>query len=300
MALSSYAATAVASLLVAASGPAPYNESVAATDIWLNQAVGCPHDAIQSWTCGPACTAAPTTARLIAVNDSKHTFALTARTSAEECIVVFRGSKDIDNVLEDLDFFPHPLPECGSGCKVHSGFYGSWKSLEPQVRDHLAQLGCGNSSLSIIGHSLGAAMAALAAFEFAAADATAPWRALRRLYTYGQPRTGNAAFATAFTARLQKLKLPHYRVVDYKDAVPHVPYKNMFGEGWVHTGPEVYYHATRRGAYAICARANDTACSAQWNLFQTLSHTCDHCSYLGMNPCDCGKSKPACEEPHGR
>lgn len=216
------------------------------------------------------------------------------------------GSKDIDNTLEDLDFFPRALPDCGAGCKVHSGFHDCWKGLEPQVLAHLRQLGCANSSLSLTGHSLGGAMAALAAYDFAVMRQpatpthTPPWKSLRRLYTYGQPRTGNGPFVATFGARLRTLGVPHYRVVDYRDAVPHVPFRNMFGEGWTHAGSEVYYNATRLGSYTTCTKAHDMRCSAQWNVLQTLGHTCDHCSYLGMNPCDCGRSTPACEEPHGQ
>ena len=35
----------------------------------------------------------------------------------------------------------------------------------------------------------------------------------------------------------------------------------------------------------------------EWNLVQTLTHVCDHCSYLGMNPCTCGETEPQCNEP---
>ena len=69
----------------------PYDESIAQTDIWLNQAVGCKRDDIERWNCGLACDSAPTLARLVAANDSMHTFALTARITPSECVVVFRG-----------------------------------------------------------------------------------------------------------------------------------------------------------------------------------------------------------------
>eukprot|EP00326_Haptolina_ericina_P041201 CAMPEP_0181250132 /NCGR_PEP_ID=MMETSP1096-20121128/46148_1 /TAXON_ID=156174 ORGANISM="Chrysochromulina ericina, Strain CCMP281" /NCGR_SAMPLE_ID=MMETSP1096 /ASSEMBLY_ACC=CAM_ASM_000453 /LENGTH=86 /DNA_ID=CAMNT_0023347563 /DNA_START=106 /DNA_END=366 /DNA_ORIENTATION=- len=62
--------------------------------------------------------------------------------------------------------------------------------------------------------------------------------------------------------------------------------------------PEVYYNATKLGAFTICADEVDKRCSSQWDLLQTLSHTCDHSSYLGLNPSDCGAARPRCEEPH--
>ena len=289
-----------------------YTEPLAVKDTWLNQVVGCGSPQIADWTCGIACEKVPTLSRLVASNKSDETMALTVRLSNTECAVVFRGSKNIYNTLEDLKFFPKALPGC-DGCKVHSGFHDDWKHLEPEVNAHLAKLGCGNGTVSVVGHSLGAAMGSLAAFDLAEAAAassqhdgegdsdTAPappkWR-IGRVYTYGQPRTGNKAFAAAFDARLATLGVTHFRVVDYMDIVPHLPTANMLWEGWKHTGEEVYYNATKLGQYTICKLANDTRCSAQWGLLQTLTHGCDHCSYLGMNPCHCGKTTPDCGEPH--
>jgi hypothetical protein len=54
----------------------------------------------------------------------------------------------------------------GNQCLVHSGFLGAWYSVAEQVLAHLNTLQCRTSSgtqLAITGHSLGAAMAALAA-----------------------------------------------------------------------------------------------------------------------------------------
>ena len=299
-------------LPLARAPPSSYVEALAIEDTWLNQATGCAPDLLANWTCGLPCAKAGVLAPLLASNRSDETLALTARKSATECVVVFRGSKNVYNVLKDLDFFPRALKGC-KGCKVHSGFQDSWRSLQPQVLGHLSKLSCENSTVSIVGHSLGAAMAALAAYDLAepvyaslppslplgSVSSLAPrarW-AVRRVYTYGQPRVGNDHFAAAFDARLGRLGVTHYRVVDYRDAVPHLPLADMFWEGWTHTGEEVYYHATKLGAYTACRAANDTRCSAQWSLIDCLTHTCDHCSYLGMNPCDCGKTAPHCHEP---
>ncbi|KAH8045052.1 phospholipase [Aureococcus anophagefferens] len=115
-------------------------------------------------------------------------------------------------------------------------------------------------------------MAALAAYELAATIDVA------RVYTYGQPRVGNAAWAAAFAA----LELDYARVVLYKDAVPHLPMDDMFWEGWTHAMPEVYYNATAPGAYRACDDAADARCSYGWNLVATLLPT-RTASYLGMN-----------------
>jgi len=295
------AATVLALLQASLAG---FVEDLAVEDTWLNQLTDCSFAAVTNWTCGLPCEKVKELpARMIATNEKEKTMALTARKSATECLVVFRGSKNIYNALEDATFFPKALPGC-DGCKVHSGFHNAWKTLEVDVNGHLSQLGCQNSTVSVVGHSLGAAMAALAAYDLAAprsaaALAPAKWR-IGRVYTYGQPRVGNRQFASAFDARRAALNFSYYRVVDYRDLVPHLPLADMLWEGWTHTGEEVYYHATALGEFTTCALANDTRCSAQWEVFQTISHTCDHCSCLGMNPCHCGATAPDCHEPHRR
>ena len=180
---------------------------------------------------------------------------------------------------------------------MHSGFLHDWEALAAPVFSALTALGCENGTVAVTGHSLGSAVSVLAAFNLTASGS--PW-AVSRVYTYGQPRVGNVAFVDAVGARLQAAGsgVPYYRVVEYRDAVPHLPMHDMFREGWAHLAPEVYYHATALGAYTVCTDAKDKRCSYQWNMLQTLTHTCDHCSYLGMNPCDCKSEEPRCAEPH--
>ncbi len=288
-------------LLLAISAVGAYDERLAVGDIWLNQATGC-QTGLANWTCGLPCEKVSLTPPIHVTSDAKlETQAIMARRSATECTVAFRGSKNAMNVLEDLDFFPEAWGGC-AGCKVHSGFLADWRSLRAGVRGALEELDCGRkgTTLSITGHSLGASMAALAAFELSGPGPSPGDRtyAVSRLYTYGQPRVGNVAFSSAFDARVASVD--HWRVVDYRDAVPHLPTSDMLWEGWAHSGNEVYYNHTALCSYVSCTQREDVRCSYQWGLLETLSHTCDHCSYLGMNPCGCGEIKPQCDEVQGQ
>lgn len=263
---------------------ATYNETLALRDLYVSQATMCDAKTLENWTCGDACANVSLASPRVVVNASSDALALVART-ADGCLLAFRGSATPLNYLEDATFFPaSPYPAC-EGCAVHSGFHDTWRSVAPAVAAEIADLGC--ARLEILGHSLGGAMAALAAYELAATIDVA------RVYTYGQPRVGNAAWAAAFAA----LELDYARVVLYKDAVPHLPMDDMFWEGWTHAMPEIYYNATAPGAYRACDDAADARCSYGWNLVETLLHTCDHCSYLGMNPCECATRPPNCAEP---
>lgn len=65
----------------------------------------------------------------------------------------------------------------------------------------------------VTGHSLGGSLAILAAADLAKSHK------IDQVYTFGQPRVGNAAFATYY----QNLVPNTFRLIDYADIVPHVP-----------------------------------------------------------------------------
>lgn len=297
----------------AASTPLPYDEALAVHDLWLHQAASCSASDLTQWSCGLACDNAPTLARLVADDPVLTTRAVVARTGASECTVMFRGTVGPINTLLDVLVAQTALPS-EPDVLVHAGFFEGYNSLRPHVLADLETLDCANSTLAIAGHSFGGAVASLFAYDVAgalshlapttadavAADAlsTAPCTSLSRLYTYGQPRTGNHAFADNLEARLSSLSVPHWRIVQFRDPVAQVPPADALGQGWAHSGPEIYYSETREGAYTACAAPDDAACSARWGGLQLVNDdVCFHCSYVGLNPCACGATTPECTVP---
>ncbi len=99
---------------------------------------------------------------------------------------------------------------------VHSGFKGQLDSIWDQIEVALSKLTC---PIFYTGHSLGAALATLAAVR----------RPPQAVYAFGSPLVGNNAFAR-MTARL-----PIHRVVDGSDIVTVMPPRKF---GFVHTGTE--------------------------------------------------------------
>ena len=77
------------------------------------------------------------------------------------------------------------------------------------------------------GHSLGAALAYLAAMDLLKAGYDV------NLYNFGQPRVGNDTYALYAS----KMITEQYRHTHYKDIVPHVPGDAM---GFKHSIEEVY------------------------------------------------------------
>lgn len=73
------------------------------------------------------------------------------------------------------------------------------------------------------------------------------------VYTYGQPRVGNANFAAFLQSRIPEV----FRVVNYADMVPHVP-PSAFG--FQHGGKEYWYNPRGMKVYKACA-SEDKTCS---------------------------------------
>ena len=139
-----------------------------------------------------------------------------------------------------------PLGNC-PGCEVHSGFYASYSNLRDQMVSALNSIGA--HSVIITGHSLGAALANLAAYDVVRALSVPRQMILCAVthvvllmsqssifdvvtfYTFGQPRVGNAAYASYFSKVASE-----YRVVHYMDIVPHLPPQAL---DFHHVGTEV-------------------------------------------------------------
>lgn len=277
----------VLSVVAIAATAIEYDESAAAADIWVNNALDCASSQdLSSWDCGLACTTVPLSDVHVLQDKLLGTYGIAAK-NGDECLLALRGSKNLENEVSDVDILmSNPWGEDCPKCKVHDGFYGAWHSLGQQAHEALKAMNCSQTTLRVTGHSLGASMAAIAAYEMA------QWYTISSVYTYGQPRTGNTHWVDAYSSRLAGV--PFFRVTDYKDPIPHLILHNMFFQGWEHQLPEVYYDSTKLGAYTVCNEERSKSCSSQWSVATVAPEGCYHCSYLGLNPCTCGRSEPEC------
>jgi hypothetical protein len=115
-----------------------------------------------------------------------------------------------------------PLPQAGSD--VHDGFRLAAAAAEPQVARAVELCRQTGNPLFVTGHSLGAALAALAALR--ASNAGLPPRAV---YTFGMPRVGGPQFGLSY-GELGKVT---YRLVHGIDLVARVPPSSL---GFHHLG----------------------------------------------------------------
>ncbi|KAF7965376.1 hypothetical protein HWV62_44099 [Athelia sp. TMB] len=115
----------------------------------------------------------------------------------KEIIVALRGSSSVGDFITDaellLEDYSSPGVTPPSGVSAHSGFLDAWNSVAAGVISSVKAQVAAHPSYAIVtsGHSLGGSLSSLAAVSM---KYNFPNNAVR-MYTYGQPRTGNDAYA---------------------------------------------------------------------------------------------------------
>jgi len=143
-------------------------------------------------------------------------------------VVVFRGTelKDPRDILTDLKIRKRDLSEQGRVGRVHRGFSQALDKIWDDVEVAISSLK-GSQYLMMTGHSLGGALAVLAANRIGESRPVG-------LMTFGCPRVGNAAFCADVANRHPG---QHMRFVNGADVVPMLPF---FALGYRHSGTLCY------------------------------------------------------------
>ena len=123
-------------------------------------------------------------------------------------VIAFRGSESERDWVRNLLAFQGDSP-LGVGF-VHHGFIGNLYEILPDLESALIQLRSNNQHVWIAGHSLGGALAILAASHLEPIG-------LQGIYTFGQPVVGDTVFSARYD---QLLKDRTYRFIEYGDPVP--------------------------------------------------------------------------------
>jgi hypothetical protein len=147
--------------------------------------------------------------------------AFAARLPEGQTCLVFRGTQadDPTDLGTDADF--RMVTHDRFPGRVHAGFARSFLGLLPKLEEFVHGLTAA-PPLVLTGHSLGAALATLAASVFPDC----------RLVTFGSPRVGDAGFAGGSLAAAVE------RYVDCSDIVTEVPPENILG--YAHLGQMRY------------------------------------------------------------
>ena len=142
--------------------------------------------------------------------------------------VSFRGTSDLAEWVADIDAIPDDYRPISGFGQVHSGFQEVYQLVRSNIATHVSAAVAGCDQILITGHSLGAALAVLAAPDIA--RNMPPNTIEPRLITFAGPRAGVREFAEKFNAAIESC----YRVVNFLDIVPLLP-----PAPYVHVGAQI-------------------------------------------------------------
>jgi triacylglycerol lipase len=160
-------------------------------------------------------------------------------------LVAFRGTQPKQPIDWMSDGRVVHAPWAHTVGKVHKGFYealnAAWSDGQVLPRRLVNR---GNRTVWITGHSLGGAIAELCAAR-ATFDPAIASVAIQGVYTFGQPRVGDDAFASLLH---EKLGARTFRFVNDRDIVPRVPFYTM---GYRHYGNQTFFDTVGEAVDAI-------------------------------------------------
>lgn len=203
--------------------------------------------------------------------------AYTALLAGNNAIVLsFRGTQGFLQLIEEADKSVfQSQSQWVAGGKVSKYFGDAFNKLwNGGMKDDFNNLFHNNPKFEVwvTGHSLGGAMASLAA-SFLIANNIVPGNQVK-LVTYGQPRTGTTPFAVAHDAQMAY----SYRVTHNRDIVPHIPNEGM--EDYKHHKAEVFYKESMNAgaSFKVCSSSDESNdCSNGLLITASVS---DHLTYF--------------------
>ncbi len=137
-------------------------------------------------------------------------------TRGTEIHVTFRGTRSADEWLADVNYPQVIVGWLDRGGRVYQGFDGIYRAIrQPLLATVNTLLGAGTyRSIHVTGHSLGGALAVMAAAELAQRTGLPV-----EMYSFGAPRVGDPEFV----ARYRELVGVSWRIANVHDPVPGLP-----------------------------------------------------------------------------
>ncbi|KAK3039010.1 hypothetical protein RJ639_027495 [Escallonia herrerae] len=200
-------------------------------------------------------------------------------------VIAFRGTQErsIQNWIEDLYWKQLDLNYPGiTDAMVHHGFYYAYHNttVRPGVLSAIkrAQELYGDLKIMVTGHSMGGAMASFCGLDLMVNLEAEDVQVL----TFGQPRIGNAAFASYYSQLVPNT----IRITNDHDIVPHLPpYYTYFPQKTYHHFPrEVWLYNIGLGSLVyqvekVCdVSGEDPTCSRS----VAGNSISDHLEYFGV------------------
>merc|ERR1719242_1272988 len=254
---------------------ANYSEDTAKANLYFAYGAYCPEAELEEWNC-KWCKRHRDFELHSVIETGYFEWHLQAFTgydpTADQIVVAFRGSHNVLNWFDDFEVWQQEYPGI-DGAYIHEGFYQAWNDLASKgiTKDYAALLAKypGKKTLST-GHSLGAAVASVAALDFAKTKGAGSIE----VYTFGCPRWANKPLAQVFEQRVDV----NWRLVNVHDIVPTIPepkHPNVTSP-YHHTSTEVWYTSDKPLKYKICdGTGEDIRCK------YVVPSANDHLQYMG-------------------
>lgn len=247
-----------------------YNSNLVHSAVNISQSAYCMSN-LDAWTCA-TCTSDNVYETKI-LHDSELAI-IGYNNQYKSLFVGFRGSSNIQNWLDNLQI-KQITPYDDKIIAVDDGFYKIYSALKDDLYTHLNKFVTkyNTNDVLLTGHSLGAAIATLFAFDFC--YYTQPYR-VYSLITFGSPRVGN----DQFSSYMSECSISSTRVTHYYDVVPHVPEELL---GYKHISHEIWYDKSNT-LYTECndEYTEDTSCSDSCAPIHCTSIN-DHLNYLNIS-----------------
>ena len=167
----------------------------------------------------------------------------------ETSFISFRGTSNIENWIDNIQF-SHTCYK--NNICIEKGFNKLYQNLKKYIFHYLNNNKIINNNLLITGHSLGASLGTLLAYDLLKNNHSYNIS----LITFGSPRVGNYDFIKD----IMKYKFTNYRITHYYDIVPHLPQYNL---NYNHLPNEIWYSKNNDNK-KICNDINlieDSECS---------------------------------------
>jgi hypothetical protein len=212
-----------------------------------------------------------------------------SNTDKSKYVAVIRGTANPSEWIEDVEFIPKPAP-ASMGGTIEDGFFSIYRSmnyttvgstvLQPVVDGIAAAVGA--NQLTVLGHSLGSALATYLSFDLSISEQLQNPLSARM---FASPRAGDVTFARNYDA-----KVGDYIVYDYVlDIVPKVPLffnysalpKAVIFEAA--DAQAIIQHTLGGNHHAICYAAMIDYTAANWSAVPAEDKDCAAC-IQGPNP----------------
>ena len=133
--------------------------------------------------------------------------------------VVFRGTSSNEDIKIDINKIRAPLFNENNKILVHQGFLKQFRGLETDICNEITQNLEKVDTIHFSGHSLGAALATLAAGVFSKLLKNDVCNKRVVCHTIGSSRIGNKGFVNWFEGKVDE----SIRVLNFKDPIPLIP-----------------------------------------------------------------------------